>query len=522
MGAVWRPTETRHPRVLAPNLEKEAMCNQTHLGTEQSPLHLPRLTQPEEALNPDRSTTVALDCMALLSVSQPHAFLAVPAVGIAEALQTAHVICKAEVQADYSLCEYQGNLAPAMPFQASQASLEDLWKIAQCGKNEAYLLTWALMLIVADWAHTFPLEVEHMWPAPLSWIKVLFFLNRYNVLDIALSYVHTTGASIPKQCKTVFFCASIWLVFSIAFAEAIMYMRVYALSGRSKVVLWILSTQFVLVHGGSIVLLAIFLVPLKYEQSPLPTLLPCSPVIEDDDILISIFFGIVMLSELLIFTYTLWIGYKKHRGSNRSNSLLVVFYRDGSMYFGALVLASAANLAILFTVLPTCRYMFNIPQRALHSILASRTVLHLKEMAAQRLIEYDSNGRPPMPGLFNHSGGSGSGKSNRQEYGESFVLSEFQAAGPARNIQSIDTFGHDTQLETAGYNLDGGAGKTRGIDAELYGYGGTPPEASKLVPLRRQRTPDWNDGASRETARSTTPLQGGLQVFVQRQQTRHL
>jgi hypothetical protein len=28
-----------------------------------------------------------------------------------------------------------------------------------------------------------------MWPAPLSAIKVLFFLNRYNILDIALSYV---------------------------------------------------------------------------------------------------------------------------------------------------------------------------------------------------------------------------------------------------------------------------------------------------------------------------------------------
>ncbi|TEB26256.1 hypothetical protein FA13DRAFT_1737664 [Coprinellus micaceus] len=409
-----------------------------------------------------------------------------------------------------------------MAFHIAEQSPEVIFDIAQCGKNEAYLLTWALMLIVADWAHTLPLEIEHMWPAPLSAIKVLFFLNRYNILDIALSYVHTTGASIPKQCKTIFFCASIWLVISIAFAEAIMYMRVFALSGRSKVVLWILGTQFVLVHGGSIILLAVFLVPMKYEPSPLPNLIPCTPVIEDDDILISIFFGIVMLSELLIFAYTLWIGYKKHKGSRRSSGLLRVFYRDGSMYFGALVLASAANLAILFTVLPTCRYMFNIPQRALHSILASRTVLHLKEMSAKRLIEYDSNGRPPPPGAFQRSGSSG--KSNEPAV-ETYVLSEFQAAPAAGQIQTIDSFSYHTQTDdTGGYlSIGDGVGKARSGDDELYGYSRSPASPPpRFEPLRRQRTPEWSDAASGNTNHSATPLQGGLKIFVQRQQTQHV
>lgn len=223
------------------------------------------------------------------------------------------------------------------------------------------------------------------------------------------------------------------------------------------------------------------------------------------------------------------------------------------------VVASAANLAILFSVLvrprlsssasstdyntcvqPTCRYMFNMcahgsrtfhsssdsphshsPQRALHSILASRTVLHLKEMAAQRLVEYDSNERPPPQGFFQNSGGSGSGKSHPQDHGESYVLSEFQAAGPG-NVQSIDTFGYNTQLETGDYGASDDSRKARGIDAELYGYGGSPTSPPRFEPLRRQRTSEWDDEDSRGTNRSKTPLQGPLKIFVQRQQTQHL
>ncbi|KAF5329848.1 hypothetical protein D9611_013405 [Ephemerocybe angulata] len=371
-----------------------------------------------------------------------------------------------------------------MTFHAAQADPETLFKIAQCGKNEAYLLAWALMLIIADWAHTFQTEVEHMWFAPMSVVKVLFFFNRYNILDIALSFVHTTGASIPSQCKKVFFTASIWLVVSIACAEAIMYMRVFALSGKSKIVLIVLSTQFILVHGGSIVLLAVFLRPMQYEASPLPKLLPCLPVIEDDDILISIFFGIVMLSEFLIFAYTGYIGYKKYQESTRNSTLLKIFYRDGVFYFGALFVASTANIIILFTVLPTCRYMFNIPQRALHSILASRTILHLKEQSSQRLVEYDSHGQPPGRYFNSHSN-----KSHGESQGQSFVLSEFRAAPtPVRHLDS--QLEVETAFSTGTFDI--GEDKLARVapfahPEDVKSNNQTSHQAFKLAPLRRDR-----------------------------------
>lgn len=163
------------------------------------------------------------------------------------------------------------------------------------------------------------------------------------------------------------------------------------------------------------------------------------------------------------------------------------------------------------------------PQRALHSILASRTVLHLKEMSAKRLIEYDSNGRPPPPGAFQRSGSSG--KSNEPAV-ETYVLSEFQAAPAAGQIQTIDSFSYHTQTDdTGGYlSIGDGAGKARSGDDELYGYTSRSPASPppRFEPLRRQRTPEWSDAASGNTNHSATPLQGGLKIFVQRQQTQHV
>lgn len=258
---------------------------------------------------------------------------------------------------------------------------QELFGIATCARTESYLLAFCLCLIVVDWAHTFPSEVSLMWPGKLSAIKVLYFLNRYFIVDIVASFAHMNGVPVLQTCKTAFYTASIALVVGFALAEAVMYIRLYALSGQSRVLLIILSLQFLGVHVGSIVLLAVLLAPTVYTPSPIPSLVPCWPD-ESDDSSVAIFFGIVMGSEFLILVYTCWIGFKKHRQTR--SPLLTVFYRDGMFYFMALLIASTANIVILFSVLPTCKYMFNIPQRALHSIIAGRTILHLREQTKER------------------------------------------------------------------------------------------------------------------------------------------
>lgn len=47
---------------------------------------------------------------------------------------------------------------------------------------------------VVDWAHTFPSEVSLMWPGKLSAIKVLYFLNRYFIVDIVASFARMSSS----------------------------------------------------------------------------------------------------------------------------------------------------------------------------------------------------------------------------------------------------------------------------------------------------------------------------------------
>jgi len=104
------------------------------------------------------------------------------------------------------------------------------------------------------------------------------------------------------------------------------------------------------------------------DPSPVPTLIPCLPIVEDDDILLSIFFAIVLSSEfsvsrslnsaaprrlicffyLVIFLYSMWIAFMKFRQAR--SGLLKVFARDGVFYFLAL---AGASLPTLLTALLT-------------------------------------------------------------------------------------------------------------------------------------------------------------------------
>lgn len=165
------------------------------------------------------------------------------------------------------------------------------------------------------------------------------------------------------------------------------------------------------------------------------------------------------------------------------------------------------------------------PQRALHSILAGRTILHLKEQSSQRLVEYDSHPHPkPRSG---HTEPSGPWTSDQGHANQSFALSEFHTAAPPHG--RWNDAGDTTVLTTGPFNMydefDTYSEKpptpAKFPDAERGSRCESP--SSKLVPLRRQRTLD--SGEERESTvggHSCSPLRNGVKVFVHRQQTVHI
>ncbi|RXW14791.1 hypothetical protein EST38_g11062 [Candolleomyces aberdarensis] len=159
-------------------------------------------------------------------------------------------------------------------------------------------------------------------------------------------------------------------------AEAIMYIRVWALGGNTKKLGAALLAQFLGIH------IAIYTV-----------------------------LGIFLRSVELIMIISIVIGFSRYKASN--NRLLSVFHRDGIFYFVTLAGVTTAN--IIFDSVAPLEYKFMLaayvlhpprqnidiltlspltslssqqshsPQGCLHSILSCRLILHLHEFAEKEL-----------------------------------------------------------------------------------------------------------------------------------------
>ncbi|RXW12512.1 hypothetical protein EST38_g13341 [Candolleomyces aberdarensis] len=224
---------------------------------------------------------------------------------------------------------------------------QQLIQALQCGRAYQSLLRCATTIWLADYVQTLPMEVKFMWSAQPGIVKVLFFLNRYLCFDIIASYLLGTVAS-PKVCHGSFIVSSSFGVIGIALSEAIMFVRLYALSGRKKIVGYLLGAQYTLVHMASLAILGVSISRVKY-------LFPCVPF-ETDNKPITIFFGMIVVNEFIVLGFTFYILLKKHWETR--SPMMTLFYRDGVFYFIALAITSSANIAIISLAPPACKYMF--------------------------------------------------------------------------------------------------------------------------------------------------------------------
>ncbi|KAJ3544911.1 hypothetical protein NMY22_g2627 [Coprinellus aureogranulatus] len=197
-------------------------------------------------------------------------------------------------------------------------------------------------VVYADFLHTFPDEVRLMWPAPLSIPKFLFFFLRYYTLaHQALPMLYGLPRNVsPNECKGRIILTGIsCLVITVA-SEAILFIRVYGFSGKSRKVLVFLAFLFLSMHAPALVLDTMFTSTLRYVKFPIPNLV-CMPV-EAHDLWHAAVFATMLGSLLVVMFMMIFIAFKKHRHSN--SPLLTIFYRDGIFYFICLSVFAIGNI----------------------------------------------------------------------------------------------------------------------------------------------------------------------------------
>ncbi|RDB18312.1 hypothetical protein Hypma_000493 [Hypsizygus marmoreus] len=234
-------------------------------------------------------------------------------------------------------------------------------------------------VFLTDYVQTFDMEVEHIWKSKMSIANVLFYLSRYlPFIDLPMVLYYALAPNISnKTCFQLYVISSGFTAFGIGVAESIMVLRTYALWGNNRRVLVFLMGLIAACYIPVIVFLVVFFRSLKYGDPPLPTVLGCYPT--EGSIILFGDFAILMFLEATIMAMTLWIGYKRFRHSR--NPLVRTLYRDGIFYFVYLFLISAGNVIVLVAGPPEYVDLLNTFQRVMHSVLSTRTMLHVRDTA---------------------------------------------------------------------------------------------------------------------------------------------
>ncbi|KAJ7167838.1 hypothetical protein C8R46DRAFT_1191865 [Mycena filopes] len=248
------------------------------------------------------------------------------------------------------------------------------------------LLAAAAAVLFFDYCLMLNLEVSHIWPSRWSLTKILYFLSRYSAfVDIPLTiYYLNPPDNLPlKVCTAVNIAIAVGNVFGVAIAEAILFLRTYALSGRSRWFLAIFGSLYVMSVGGGAVSVWLFLRSVDYLP-PIPGFGGCLAVGTNFP-LVAASVAASLAYETVLMAYTLHIWRKTYRHQN--NALVSTLYGDGVTYYVLLFLGSATNLAMILTAPDEIRLLLNTPLRVLHSLLSTRVLLHLRETERQQQAE---------------------------------------------------------------------------------------------------------------------------------------
>ncbi|KAJ8693361.1 hypothetical protein PTI98_008363 [Pleurotus ostreatus] len=246
-------------------------------------------------------------------------------------------------------------------------------------------------IVVYDYLLTVGLEIHHLWPKQ-GWnlIRMMFFVNRYlPFIDITWAlWAEFVPSMTAQDCTLIDRLAGWSFCFSIALSEVILTMRTWSLwktsrwSGTALVVFYLSCWTPIVVIFGT------FLMKANIRSFQLQPYGGCMIIPENINlylcwILVLVYDTGIMILMVLAVTkpYTPMLP-----KSGRSSTLLRTLYRDGITYYFALFVLSVMNIATIVVLPGDLVNLFTVLQRAIHSTLTSRVILHLREQAEHNML----------------------------------------------------------------------------------------------------------------------------------------
>ncbi|KAF6744649.1 hypothetical protein DFP72DRAFT_927973 [Ephemerocybe angulata] len=244
-----------------------------------------------------------------------------------------------------------------------------------------------ITLVLLDHAYTFPQEVRVIWPTRWTIPKVLIFAVRYGTIALALLEFLwiLPRAFSEKGCKRIFKIVSLLEVALSALGEVIIYIRVWAFARRSRMALYCLSAQFIIV----LVICLLLIVrstssAMVSTYAPLPGL---SCIFQQGGSLYMAMAYVAMLYSVTTLTCVMIIvGMLRYRElgplGGRRFGIVGQLYRGGLLYFFVLGALCIGNIVSNIAGTRGYQHVFSEIQIYLHSIIATRITFQLRQFSA--------------------------------------------------------------------------------------------------------------------------------------------
>ncbi|EFI27605.1 hypothetical protein CC1G_14531 [Coprinopsis cinerea okayama7 len=175
-------------------------------------------------------------------------------------------------------------------------------------------------------------NVSSVWASRMSIGTLLYFIVRYSpFIDVPIfNFVNFKKPSDFSTCQPLLATGNISMVVGISASEGIITMALYALLGRKKKHLILLSIAFFACTVTVVVLLALFL---RASYGAFSSLLHFKT--NNEGIFIAIGYFILLGGEIIIAAMSIWFSIK--RRNEERGRLIGVLYRNGALYIVAML-----------------------------------------------------------------------------------------------------------------------------------------------------------------------------------------
>ncbi|KAF5326998.1 hypothetical protein D9619_004739 [Psilocybe cf. subviscida] len=231
----------------------------------------------------------------------------------------------------------------------------------------------ACVIFVWDYILTFELEFEHIWKAKWNVIKVVYLVQRYLpfIDSCYLGMYRQLAYHIPlKECRILPFASGLTSIVGISLAESF---RVYAVWARNKyIAMGLIIVGMVLTGMAG---MSIYADSLKFfDLSTVGLNRPgCFVIAAGGGNSIVLIWTALMAWNTLTMVLMLIPGYRVYRTGIKSE-LWSVLFKD---------VLSILNIIFATNPRPALRVVITVLERTLHTVLASRVTLHMREQVTR-------------------------------------------------------------------------------------------------------------------------------------------